>query len=380
MNRDTELQLIQRCYDLSNEKTTTLAASESRSDTSRYRCPDKFHQEMEKIHKVQPFPLVHSSEVPENNSYTTSQSPLGNLIISRDSNGQVHVFHNMCRHRGARLLTGESGCSKRITCPYHAWSYTTDGQLASVPGQSHCFPNLDKSENSLLEIPSVEKWGFIWACPKAHQDPEAMLNEFLAGMEPALEWLQLDKLALFKRHTRVWQANWKLVAEGGVETYHFSYAHSGSIGPFFMNNTAAIDALGDHLRVVMPTKVLNDVVGRPEEQQHIRECTHVLYTLFPTSALLVQHDHVDWVYFRPAAVDKTEIRVASLVPADRLASEQAYWQRNHEITIKVLNEDFALGEGVQSSMSSGAMAHIHYGRNEWALKRLNDQVDGLLHG
>lgn len=378
MNRETELQLIKACADLKTHKTTSLSESESTSDTVRYRCTKRFTQEVEKLHKATPIPIAHHSEMKETHSFVVRETPLGNLLVSRDKEGRVHVFHNMCRHRGAVLVTEKCGASKRFTCPYHSWSYTTDGALASVPGQNHCFPNLDKDQRGLLEIPSIEKYGFIWACPRATDNVGVYLDDYLGDVSEALKWLQSEKLTLFKRHSKVWNANWKLLAEGGIETYHFSYAHRDTIGPSFMNNTAVIDALGDHLRVVMPTKVLPEVSSKPLEQQHIRECTHVLYMLFPSTVLLVQHNHIDWIHFRPLAVDKTEINIATLVPVDQIETRQEHWQRNHKITLQVLDEDFVLGEGIQSSMSNGAMEQIHYGRNEWALQHLNDLIDRIL--
>ena len=378
MERATELQLIQRCQELSSKKTTTLSASQSSSDTSRYVCPRRFDLELEKLHKAQPFLLAHSSEVAEKNSFIARQTQLGNLIVSRDGDGKCHVFHNICRHRGATLVSSTSSSGKRISCPYHAWSYTTDGKLASVPGQTHCFPNLDKGKNSLLAVPSVEKYGFIWVCPQAREQPEQDLDGYLEGAESELTWLQAEKLTLYQRQSRVWHANWKIFAEGGLETYHFSYAHRETIGPDFLNNTAVIDVMGNHLRIVMPTKSLTDVAAQPLEKQHIRACTHILYSLLPTSVLLVQQHHIDWIFFRPVATDMTEISIASLVPTGQLAARQEHWQRNHEITLKVLAEDFVLGEGIQASMSSGVMQHINYGRNEWALKCLNEWIDRFL--
>ncbi|WP_444901620.1 aromatic ring-hydroxylating dioxygenase subunit alpha [Microbulbifer sp. SSSA007] len=377
MDRQTELDLIQRCWGLVQDKTTTLADETANADTRRYRSKEVFELEMEHIHRRWPWPLVHTSELIEANSLKAVETPLGSLIVSRDASGQWHAFHNSCRHRGATLL-GEGECrqAKRIHCPYHAWSYTTDGALASVPGKQQCFPDLDKSDNGLLELPVKEKHGFIWLCPDGASAPD--LDEALEGMSQPLAALQLDQLSVFAQHRKVWNTNWKIVAEGGIETYHFSYAHSESIGPYFYNNTAVIDALGPHLRVVMPTKALAAVVEKPVEQQSLRECSHTLYSLFPTSALLIQHQHIDWVQFRPLALDKTAIAVTTLVPTELRETMRDHWQRNHDITVAVLNEDFELGEGVQRSMNNGALERINYGRNEWALKRMNGFIDDLL--
>ena len=66
------------------------------------------------------------------------------------------------------------------------------------------------------------------------------------------------------------------------------------------------------------------------------------------------------------------------MPAELKESKNDHWQHNHDITVEVLDEDFLLGESIQRSMNSGAMSHIQYGRNEWALRRFNDLIDQAL--
>ena len=389
MNRDIEISLIQQCHEHGKNRTTTASSTESQSDTIRYRSQERFTQEMKELFSRQPIPVLHNSEVSEVNQFRAVQTPMGNLIVSRDKSGQAHIFHNICRHRGATLVhdSESAQCNKLITCPYHAWSYIHAGKLHAVPGQNHCFPNLDKAENSLLEVPSIEKYGFIWACPDLANDydketttwtkaqAESHLDGKLGSLVPELDWLKLNELSLFKRQTKVWSGNWKLFMEGGIETYHFTYAHKNTIGPAFMNNTAVIDVFDEHLRVVMPTKMLKQEMAKPKDQQKLRHCAHIVYSIFPSNALLVQHEHIDWISFRPVTHDRTEISVTSLVPSATLDTQREHWQRNHEITTEVLNEDFVLGEGIQNSMSSDMLSNINYGRNEWALKKLNDLID-----
>ena len=380
MDRSTELELIRRCQLLSEDRTTTLGDAEAVSDTDRYRSQRQFDEEVRLLHSVKPVPLVHCSELPTPDSFVATETSLGSLLVSRDAEGHARVFHNMCRHRGTPLAGGEVTFNKRITCPYHAWSYNTNGQLQSVSDEHHCFPNIDKGNNGLLQLPGIEKYGFVWACPAADGDAEQHLETDLAGVVPDLDWLGMDQLTVFEKNVKRWRANWKLLSEGGVETYHFSFAHKETIGPLFLNNTAVIEALGKHLRLVLPTKALTEVASLPEDQQRIRDCSHVLYSLFPTTALLVQHHHVDWIDFRPVSPYETEIRITTLVPAELKESKNDHWRHNHDITVEVLDEDFLLGESIQRSMNSGAMSHIQYGRNEWALRRFNDLIDQALSG
>lgn len=379
MTTDQEQGLIQHAIALHQSRSTSLGNAETRSDTQRYVCKKRFQAEQDKLMTRFPFPLIHSAELKGTDVYKAVDALIGNLIVSRDQTGKAHVFHNICRHRGAQLVSDTCPSSKRITCPYHAWSYTTDGQLASVPSQKYCFPNLDKSANRLIEVPCIEKHGFVWVVPANTDSPEETLDALLAPIASDLESLGISNLTVHQRTHKTWKANWKILAEGGIETYHFAFAHRDTIGPSFLNNTAVIDALGTHLRIIMPTKALLKVAEQPTSEQSLRACSHILYLLFPNTVLLVQHEYVDWITFRPITHNQTEISITSLVPETQADSRYEHWQRNHSLTVEVLREDFEIGESLQASMATGALPHIQYGRNEWALKQFNEWVDQALN-
>ena len=126
MNTDIEKLLIRHAKRNVANKTTSLGDIEVRSDTNRYTSQSRFNDEINKVFNTLPTVVAHVSEVRELDSYKEVKTTMGSLIVSRDSNNNVHVFRNACRHRGAKLVEG-SGCTKQFVCPYHAWSYTTDG-------------------------------------------------------------------------------------------------------------------------------------------------------------------------------------------------------------------------------------------------------------
>ena len=379
MNRDAELSLIERCLDHYHSNRTTTGPHGS-SDAARYISEERFELEMARVIRVLPFPAAHVTDVREPNTFRTLDSSLGGLVLTRDEQGASHLFHNSCRHRGSTLVSAQQGSTARLTCPYHAWSYSTDGALAFVPEQEQCFPGIDKSQLGLLEVPSVERYGFIWACPGAGENAELVLQEHLGDMGPCLDWLQIEKLNNFGHTCRRWQANWKIFSEGGLETYHFAFAHRETIGPNFKRNLAITDALGPHFRMIMPTAQIDAVAQQAPQQRQLRDFTHTLFTLMPTDSLLMQKEHVDWIKFRPTAPGETEITITSLIPDDprKLSEKQRnHWQRNLDITDTVLTEDFELGVGIQRSLSCRAIQQINYGSNEWALKAFNEALDGL---
>ena len=379
MNNELEIRLIDACKENRDNKTTSLGDKEYRSDIQKYLSEERFTSEVDKVFKTQPMILAHTSELPEPNTFQSVETPMGSVIVSRDAEGKVHAFYNSCRHRGARLVNGK-GCNKRMICPYHAWSYSTDGKLANVPGQAQCFPELNKEDNGLISLACVEKYGLIWLCPGSEQEQaDASLDTHLGQMVSHLEWLAPENYKMYERSREVWNGNWKLFAEGGLETYHFAFAHRDTIAPYFYNNTAVIDQLDQHFRVVMPTKALENAATEGSPSLH--DVSHTLFYLLPNSAFLIQKAHVDWIHFRPLSADKTEITITSLIPADADLDDpeqSQHWQRNFEITNTTLGEDWALGASIQQSLSSGALPYIQYGRNEWALQALSDILDELL--
>ena len=383
MDRAEEIRLMEQCFSLHARNSTTLAESEARSPVSRYLDPARFEAEMSHIHRALPMPVVHGSELPGPHSFRRVATSLGDLVVTRDEAGRVHAFHNVCRHRGARLVNADDGCSRRLTCPYHAWSYATDGSLQGVPGQADCFPGLERSEAGLSSVPALEAYGFVWLCPQppAGQAPADGLEQHLGRMGSDLGWMQMENLVVFKRESRQWQGNWKLFTEVGMETYHFRTAHRKTIAPYFLNNCSQQARVSQHFRVIMPTRAIEQTAKTSPERGSLRDLSHTVFVVVPQSTFLVQERHIDWVQIRPLALDRSEIIVTSLVPAEggQIAeSELSHWQKNFDITLTTLDEEFVLGESIHSGLASGANDALRFGRNEGLLDAFNLWVDEQL--
>jgi len=122
--------------------------------------------------------------------------------------------------------------------------------------------------------------------------------------------------------------------------------------------------------------------GEREADWAIRRDANILYTLVPTTQLLVQQDHVVWINAEPRAEDRTLVRIATLAPGSAPDTEEmrAHWARNHAITRATLMEDFQLGEEIQSGFASrGNPSHL-FGRFEGALNRFNLVVEEMIAG
>jgi len=100
-----------------------------------YYSPEVFEREMQRVFTQAWLFVGHESQIPNANDFFASKMGLDNVVMTRDRGGEVHVLLNTCRHKGMRVVRYDQGNAPVFTCPYHAWSYSTDGKIAEVPGQ-----------------------------------------------------------------------------------------------------------------------------------------------------------------------------------------------------------------------------------------------------
>jgi len=160
-------------------------------------------------------------DVPSPGSYVAAMIGRTPVLIVRDRHtGELRGFLNACRHRGAQLLEGKGTCDKQIKCPYHAWSYGTDGKLLGVPYRDEFA--CDVSQMGLIPIRIGVVGPFVFAC----LDDEA---------PPLADWVGTLPAAFAEQDVGSWQlafelhyeldANWKLFVENANDGYHIPFVH-----------------------------------------------------------------------------------------------------------------------------------------------------------
>ena len=200
-----------------------------------YTRPDIFAQEMRALFGRTWVYVGHETEVPNPNDFVTRQIGRRPVILTRTGQGEVAVLINRCTHRGALVCRKERGNSKRLTCGYHAWSFTTDGRCASVPLKSGYGPGFDAREHDLARPARVQSYrGFVFASMSEEVLP---LVDHLAGARDQLDqWIDRgDREAVVVRSGAMRftiHTNWKCVYDNAADGYHTPFSHESMLRVF----------------------------------------------------------------------------------------------------------------------------------------------------
>ena len=163
------------------------------------------------------------------------------LFLIRDQDNILRLYANTCRHRGAKLLDGTGQC-QAISCPFHGWTYTLDGNLKYAKTMSEN-PNFDFSEHSLIEYKLKELQGFLFAfLGNQPTDLDSQLGDFSELHQP---W-SLNELITTRREVFEVQCNWKAFLDVFNEYYHLSNIHPTSIDNLYIKPEEADKTTGDY--------------------------------------------------------------------------------------------------------------------------------------
>lgn len=319
-----------------------------------YTSPAIFAAERAKIFLRHWLFLCREDQLPEPGDYRAFDTPGGPIFLVRGQDGALRCFANCCRHRGSLLVKGRGNCGARITCPYHAWSYFSDGRLYGCPDMQDA-EGFDRRENGLVAL-RTDRWAGYVFVNFASEGPS--LAEQLGDLPDRFASHRLDRMRCTWRIEIEAACNWKLLLENAMETYHTGTVHRDTLGA---QTQRAIPTRGDWLCMQVLSRTSIGSLDRtlppfdpiPGLDADAGEGTYFAL-LHPLTQFAVAQDCMWWLNVTPVDAGRSRVEIGGCFPEDtvalpdfavRAAAYQVRWER-------VAREDVGILEDQQCALGS----------------------------
>lgn len=369
-----------------------------------YVSPDYFERERAHIFRDAWLLACHESEIPHPGDFVVKRAAIFNasIVIVRGNDGIVRAFHNVCQHRGNKLVCNDGyGRTQALFCKFHGWAYALDGRLRGVPEQDR-FPGLEKKNHGLVPF-TMQMWkGFVFVNAQAR--PKQSLREYLGTLGDALEEYPFERMRPLSHHSATLRTNWKVAINAFQEAYHVPTVHAASARELFVCRLCHFRFHGPHRAMTLPTSpkfqpkpvdilssqftsgMLQDAVsGRAGPFPGTNPCgtpnfSFDINVVFPSSFIDVGEGYYFTYEFWPIKVNETHfiMKLYSL-PAERWSQ-----RLGQELSIIFLregvSEDLSTVEATQEGLESGALRAMVLSDQEIAVRHQHHVVEQALNG
>ena len=322
--------------------------------------------EMEQVFLRNWFWIGHISDIPNVGDYKCQELGNERAVVIRGEDGEIRAFHNLCRHRGSRVVEGNEGnCRKAMVCPFHAWSYHLDGRLKTIPRED-TFPEIDKSQYGLNQL-DCELWQGLIFIRFGGDGPSVADN-----MTSAEEEISLYKLPDMKPLENAWDfqfdLDWKAALDIDNEGYHVPKGHPelyDLFGNSYQDQVTESGLARAHgylkNKPAKSTLVQNYLEALPKEnylpESHQR--VWIYWGMFPGLVITLMPDMVEVYQIYSLGHQKSIVAGACYALEDNRPEMQKAREYNFEINKTVGEEDIKLirysDQGMRSHVYQGAL-------------------------
>lgn len=337
--------------------------------------------------------IGHVCEIPEPGSFIVRDVEFAraSLLIVRGKDGAVRAFHNVCTHRGTQLVQEEvSGKRGQFSCPYHMWTFGTDGKLLSAPDFERFY--VEKEDCSLKQVHCDVLAGFIFI--NFAREPKQGLRDFFGPIAEELEALPAARATHFSECTYEIAANWKTNFDNFQENYHLRFIHPRTSASTCWDDNPfgypiAYGFHGPHRGQTLPTNpnppkptqaMLDGYMrmGAVAQREGLvfDKADFKLFPAFHTVGLAPhQFTHTMW----PLGPDRTRGQVRFYFTSDNESASKLYARELTTMTIlDVLCEDRDAIVLAQQGLSSGAIEQVHFQDHEMLPRHLYETVQAMI--
>ena len=261
-----------------------------------------------------PVPVGHATQLTDARDYLAAEVAGIPVIVLRQEDHTLKAFLNVCRHRGVRVVNDCAGNRRSFTCPYHGWTYGTDGALRGIPYRQ-AFPSVVREERGLVELPVTERYGLIWV-QLAPARPVDLRDHLGTPLDDELTALGLSSFVVERSRSFVEKLSWSAVLEQTVAGY---VAQHGA---------PAVESFGDHRRFGLVRDEYRTVGAPPPSDYAPMRYRHLVYRLAPNAVLAWHGTHAELWTASPAAPDFDCTALYAYLLAHRgRAADTPFWDR-----------------------------------------------------
>jgi phenylpropionate dioxygenase-like ring-hydroxylating dioxygenase large terminal subunit len=305
--------------------------------------------------------VCHINSIPNAGDFITLDVGPESVVAVRGRDGEIRAFHNVCRHRGARILEGCGNRPGTITCPYHGWSYRLDGSLLGVPVRES-FPGLDRADYGLNSVRTEVQFGFVFVCLGGEPPPLTQIwGRFAQDFAP---YRFEEMVPLAPLYYEQWDVDWKVAMDNYLESYHVPIGHPGLfrfLSPDYEDQATipgvarGISWMRDAPSSKWTERMYQKLVGTvatdlPERK---RRCWS-FYSMLPNLGIDIFPDQMDFFQVLPRGPGKCTIRGGTFALPDSRREMRIVRYLNARINRLVQREDEFLCARVQRGLASSS--------------------------
>jgi len=343
---------------------------------SVYTDPERFEAERHKVLNTSWQIVCRSSEIPETGDHLVWEGHGETIVVTRRADGKATAFHNVCAHRGARLVPECGKGARRFTCRWHNWTYDHDGNVLGMPDRQDFAPwQVDGAKAASVE---VDEWGgWVWAVLAGPGVAPPLLDYLGPEIIADLGVYKMEDMILVDKLTWDLDCNWKVVVDGFNENYHAQALHTITPQDVIDGREGTFFTLGEHAMMVMPFK---NVLTRLKETLDHQGLSICHYTIFPTSVFNNNPNHLQLFRAVPISVDKTRFETWELQyrpdegDQEYVDGVNAHWERLK----KVVQEDVEIFQEWGAARRSSAQKRVVLNDHECKIAHFHRVVQARL--
>ena len=329
----------------------------------------------------------HESDLPEIGDYITYDMLGERALLVRGQDKQVRAFHNLCRHRGSRLVVGERGnCKNVITCPFHAWVYNLDGTLRG-PSRSETFPSIDRNEWGLKPIELDKFMGFYFVRFQPSNYPKA--SDILERHKDKFELYDTENIISASKISlsESLSINWKTVRDVDNEGYHVAQAHPGLHDLYGENywdedyhywSTVSVGEINKKPSKLWTVKKYRKILEQLEEPYSELPRQWLYIGIFPNTVFGFYPDSVIFYQEIPLKYNETQIRSAVYKRNNESRALKALRFLSGRIDNSAVEEDNQLSVWLNEAPRSSAYEGSFFSDLEKGVRDYHDALRTML--